>query len=222
MFRRFVSALAAAALLTPGLALAGPAPKNSEKKAATAIVDKKVSAQAPLEVVKMGNAEVQAALGRKGTTVEDLANTVEGFVDFGELAKRALGKEWEKLNAKQRAEFSETMKGLLRASYAQKAIGQSEADIRYGEQSIEGDEALVKTTLVVKKDAFPVDYRLYREDAKSPWRIYDVITDEVSLVETYKGQFRSLIAKKGYEGLLSTLKAKRDQLEKNADKKVKG
>ena len=43
---------------------------------------------------------------------------------------------------------------------------------------------------------------------------YDVVTDEVSLVETYRGQFRKLLAEKGFDGLLSTLKRKRDQLEK--------
>lgn len=177
---------------------------------------------APTAVVKDGNAAVQKVLNQKDATVETLANTVDGFVDFAELAKRALGKDWDKLNKKQQDDFVATMKGLLRASYAQKAIGQGTADVQYGKETIAANEATVPTTLVVKKDKFPVDYKLYRADEKSPWKIYDVVTDEVSLVETYRGQFRKLIADKGYDGLLSTLKAKKEQLEKQSAQPVGG
>lgn len=171
----------------------------------------------PLDVVKTGNADVQKAANAPGATVEQLATVVEKFVDFEELAKRALGKEWDKLTPAQRKDFSDTMKGLLRASYAQKAIGQAKADVKYGNETLKGDEATVSTTVTVKKDQIPVDYKLYKAAGKAgSWRIYDVITDEVSLVETYAGQFRKLIADKGFDGLLSTLKAKRAQLEKSA------
>jgi phospholipid transport system substrate-binding protein len=170
----------------------------------------------PLEVVKTGNADVQKAANEPGATVEQLASVVEKFVDFEELAKRALGKEWDKLTPAQRKDFADTMKGLLRASYAQKAIGQAKADVKYGKETLKGDEATVNTTITVKKDQIPVDYKLYKAAGKGGWRIFDVVTDEVSLVETYAGQFRKLIADKGFDGLLSTLKTKRAQLEKSA------
>ncbi|MBU8894776.1 ABC transporter substrate-binding protein [Corallococcus sp. H22C18031201] len=170
---------------------------------------------APLTVVKSGNADVQKAANAPGATVQSLASVVEKFVDFSELAKRALGeKAWEGLTPAQRKDFTETMTGLLRASYAQKAIGQAKADVKYGKETIQGNEATVVTTLTVKKDEIPVDYKLFRTTPKAEWRIFDVVTDEVSLVETYKGQFRKILNDKGFEGLLSTLKAKRAQLEK--------
>lgn len=171
----------------------------------------------PMEVVKTSNVEVQKAATAPNATVEQLATVVEKFVDFEELAKRALGKTWDTLTPAQRKDFSDTMKGLLRASYAQKAIGQGNAKVTYGKETIKGEEATVTTVLAVKKDKVPVDYKLYRTGGgKGPWRIYDVITDEVSLVETYRGQFRKLMAEQGFEGLMKTLKAKREQLEKGA------
>lgn len=178
----------------------------------------------PLSVVKSGNDTVQKAANAPGATVESLATVVEKFVDFGELAKRALGdKTWATLTPAQQKEFSDTMTGLLRASYAQKAIGQAQAQVKYGKESVKGNEATVNTTLTLKKDQIPVDYRLYRGAAQGEWRIYDVVTDEVSLVDTYKGQFRKLLGDKGFDGLLSTLKSKRAQLEKqNAAQSAKG
>ncbi len=170
----------------------------------------------PTQVVKQGNEELQRILQDKDASVDALAQKADEFVDFVELAKRALGKEWDKLSVKQRQEFSTTMKELLRASYAQKAMGQGTAKTEYGKETVKGDEAEVATTIVVSKDRIPVVYRLYRVSPEAGWRIFDVVTDEVSLVETYRGQFRRIIADRGYDGLLQTLKQKRDQLEKRA------
>lgn len=167
----------------------------------------------PSDVVKRGNQAVQSALAGKEASAERVAKTVEGFVDFGELAKRALGTEWPKLSKRQQEEFSSTMKGLLRASYAQRALGQGSAEIEYAGEKREGAEAEVPTTFVVKKDRIPVTYRLYQ--AGRGWKIFDVVTDDVSLVDTYRTQFRKLIADKGVEGLLTTLKNKRAQLERS-------
>ncbi|CAM4235605.1 ABC transporter substrate-binding protein [Corallococcus sp. ZKHCc1 1396] len=169
----------------------------------------------PLNVVKSGNADVQKAANAPGATVQSLASVVEKFVDFEELAKRAMGeKAWAGLTPTQRKDFTDTMTGLLRASYAQKAIGQAKAEVAYGKESVQGNEATVDTKLTVKADQVPVDYKLYRTSAKTDWRIYDVITDEVSLVDTYSGQFRKILQTKGFDGLMTTLKSKRAQLEK--------
>ncbi|HEX8820014.1 MAG TPA: ABC transporter substrate-binding protein [Archangium sp.] len=173
------------------------------------------AAPGPLEVVKSGNADVQKVAAAPGAKVEQLAKAVERFVDFGELSKRALGKQWDSLTPAQREDFSATMEGLLKASYAQKALGQGKAQVRYGKESVEGNEATVSTTLKVQQDEVPVEYKLFREDGKGEWRIYDIVTDDVSLLETYQGQFRKLLADKGFDGLLTTLKTKRAQLEKS-------
>ncbi len=172
----------------------------------------------PLAVVKAADADVQKVLANDAT-IEKLAATADGYIDFGELAKRALGqKEWSKLDKKKQDDFSATMKGLLRASYAQKAIGDGKngTKFEYVGEKIAANEATVEARLVTKEDKFPVSYKLFRPDAKGSWKIYDVITDDVSLVGTYSDQFRKLIADKGFDGLLTTLKTKRDQLEKPA------
>lgn len=172
----------------------------------------------PLTVVKAADAEIKKVLQAPNATTTKLAERADEFVDFAELAKRAMGTEWPKLNKKQQDEFTATMKGLLRASYAQKAVndgrGASGAKVEYEPEKIEGNEAVVNTKLQIKADTFPVVYKLYRTAAKGSWRIYDVVTDEVSLVATYSDQFRQVISKKGFDGLLKSLKDKQESLEK--------
>lgn len=180
--------------------------------------------QTPTGVVRSANDEVQAILKTEGATVDQLSQKADVYIDFVELAKRALGKEWPKLNKKQQDEFSTTMRELLRVSYAQKALvdGKGGPAIAYVGEKLTGAEAIVSTTLQVKKDTFPVEYKLFKADAKAGWKIYDVVTDGVSLVSTYADQFRQLMAKKGFDGLLSTIKAKRDQLAANANAPANG
>ncbi len=181
-----------------------------------AVVALAAATSSPLAVVKNADVEVQKVLKAPDPTVDKLASKADEYVDFIELAKRALGEQWTKVSKAQQAEFSNTMKGLLRASYAQKAISDSrgEAKFDYGEEKVAGNEAIVNTSLVSANDKVPVIYKLYRPTANGSWKIYDVVTDDVSLVATYNDQFRQVIAKKGFPGLLSSLKAKRDQLEK--------
>ena len=176
----------------------------------------------PLAVVQNIDAEVQKVLKSDNPTVEKLAERADTFVDFGELARRAMGSDWNGLKKKQQDEFTATMKGLLRASYAQKAISDDRvaATVEYGAEKIEGNEATVPSTLTLKKDKFEVIYKLYRPNEKAAWRVYDVITDEVSLVGTYQDQFRKVMAKSGFDGLLEQLKKKKEKVEAdNAAKK---
>ena len=178
----------------------------------------------PLAVVKSADAEVQKLLSAPDATTEKLAARADEFVDFAELAKRAMGAEWAKLNKKQQDEFSATMKGLLRASYAQKAVVGSKdgaARVEYGDEKVEGNEAVVATKMTMKKDVISVVYKLFRADPKGSWRVYDVVTEEQSLVGTYSDQFRTVMGKKGFDGLLKSLQTRRDSLEKeNAEKSV--
>ncbi len=177
----------------------------------------------PLAVVKTADAEVQRVLSAPDASTARLAARADEFVDFAELARRAMGAHWARLSKKQQDDFSATMKGMLRASYAQKAVndgrGGNGAKIEYGDEKVEGNEAIVSTKLSVKQDTYPVVYKLYRPDPKGAWRVYDVITDEVSLVSTYADQFRKTMDTKGFDALLKTLKDKQESLEKqNAEK----
>ncbi|MCL2012604.1 MAG: ABC transporter substrate-binding protein [Cystobacterineae bacterium] len=172
-------------------------------------------AQSPSEVVRQGNAEVEKLLNAKADA-EALAKSIESFVDFGELAKRSLGGKWKELSKKQQVEFAETMKGLLKASYVQKTAGGSAnlSNAQLEREELHSTDASVYATLQSGKNRIPVEYRLYK--TKAGWRVFDIVTDEVSLVQTYEEQFRKFLAKRSYGELLKTLQSKREQLEQAA------
>ena len=172
-------------------------------------------AASPLQILKNGSGELQTLVAKADTTTDQLAAKADGFIDFAELARRSLGAHWAKLKPAQQVELIGALKAVLKASYATQVLGQGKptSSTVWGEEKITGDEAVVKSTVEIAGERVPVDYRLFRKDAKAEWRVYDVVTDGVSLIDAYADQFRAVIAKKGIDGLLETLKKRRAQLE---------
>ncbi|HBK80242.1 MAG TPA: organic solvent tolerance ABC transporter substrate-binding protein, partial [Nitrospinae bacterium] len=55
----------------------------------------------------------------------------------------------------------------------------------------------------------PITYRLHKVDGK--WRVYDVAVKGISLINTYRQQFRSIIRRSSYAELVKILRRKRDE-----------
>jgi phospholipid transport system substrate-binding protein len=168
----------------------------------------------PLETVKSGYEDVQKAANARGATVEKVALAVDKFVDFEELARRALGDAWSTLTPSQRKELTGAMRGMLRAFYARRILGNANTEVAYGQELVEGNEASVRTSVTAEGTRIPITYKLYRSGPKAKsWRIYDIVTADVSLLEDYRSQFRVLLEEKGFNGLLAAIKARRAEAE---------
>lgn len=168
----------------------------------------------PLETVKSGYADVQKAANAPGATIEKVAQAVDRFVDFEELARRALGDTWSRITPTQRKELTGAMRSMLRAFYAQRILSKPDNEVTYGQELLQGNEATVSTLVMVEGNRIPITYKLYRAAPKDKsWRIYDIVTADVSLLEDYRGQFSQLLADQGFNGLLSAVKARQAQVE---------
>ena len=56
----------------------------------------------------------------------EVRKVVGSFLDYGELARRALARHWETLTPKQRDEFVETLRELVERSYLKQVHGDAE------------------------------------------------------------------------------------------------
>ena len=141
-----------------------------------------------------------------------LEKVVGDRFNYEEMAKRTLAAQWQKLDAKQRAEFVDLFMKLLTNSYADKVEGYSGEQIHYLNERLEGDYAEVRTKAASGKVEIPLDYRLLSKGGD--WRVYDVVVDGVSLVSNYRGQFAKIIRTSGYDDLVKQLREKSDQFVK--------
>jgi len=125
--------------------------------------------------------------------------------DFEETAKRALGKHWQSLGAKDREEFVSLFADLLERAYISRIERYSGEKVTYAGDSIDGDVATVKTRFAAKRGTeVPVDYRMLKRGDR--WLVYDVNVEGVSLVANYRTQFNKIIQTTSYQELITKMK----------------
>lgn len=153
-------------------------------------------------------------------TKNEIKERASELFNYEELCKRALGEHWAKMPEKTRTEFVATLRELIERNYTNQLRTNLEYEVSYGEEQVEGQEAKISTQIKIrtkgKSTNATIDYRMIQTD--KGWMVYDVITDEVSLVRNYRSQFQRIINSSGYDGLLSRMKTKLTE-EKDKDAK---
>jgi phospholipid transport system substrate-binding protein len=130
--------------------------------------------------------------------------------DFPEISRRSLAVHWQARTPAERQQFVALFGDLLEHSYISKIEAYSGEKILYLGETIDGNQAIVRTRIVGKQGAeIPVDYRMLVESGR--WRAYDVSIEGVSLVANYRSQFNSIIQRSGYPDLVGKLKARQDE-----------
>ena len=136
---------------------------------------------------------------------------VDQVFDWQETGKRALARHWQPLKPEQRQEFSGLFADLVQRSYVGKIEAYAGEKISYVGDTVEGEQATVKTKLITKSQSeIPIDYRMQKEGDR--WRVYDVLIEGVSLVGNYRTQFNRIIQQSGYDELVKKMKTKQDEL----------
>jgi phospholipid transport system substrate-binding protein len=131
----------------------------------------------------------------------------EDIFDFTETAKRSLGRHWQPRTAAERREFVDLFANLLERSYLSKIELYSGEKIAYLGDTIDGDQATVRTRIATKHGTeIPVDYKMYRHGDR--WLVYDVIIEGVSLIANYRTQFNKIIQTSSYQELVRKMKTK--------------
>ena len=149
--------------------------------------------------------------------VRQIANEI---FDFGEIARRSLGRYWQPLSDAQRTEFVGLFGDLLERSYISKIELYGGEKIIYSGERMDGDLAIVSTKIITKNGTeVPIDYRLFRRGDR--WMVYDVNIEGISLVSNYRTQFNKIIQSNGYNTLVDRMKAKQTESLEDASQKKK-
>lgn len=157
-------------------------------------------------VLKTKTTERRAALRR----------AIEPSFNFGDTARLALGRHWRDRTEPERKQFVTLFGELLELTYFSRIEAYSGEKVVYLGDSAEGDYATVRTRIVTKKDQeIPVDYRTRKVDAR--WVVYDIIIENIGLVQNYRSQFNSIIQTSSYQELLRKVEAKLADLRAKRD-----
>jgi len=157
-------------------------------------------------ILRSSGGEAQIAAARE----TELDSLLGSLLDYDELSKRALRDHWDELSVAHRTEFVDLLRKLVQRSYRRNMQSTLDFHITYGDQTGTSDEALVHTLARSKKNRrapeVSIDYALAKRG--SEWRVFDVVTDGVSMVGNYRSQFNRIIRKEGWDALLAKMRAR--------------
>jgi phospholipid transport system substrate-binding protein len=140
---------------------------------------------------------------------EQLKQILFARFDFSEMAKRSLGANWRRRTPKEQEEFVRLFTDLLERAYADTIESYGDEKIVYVGERLDGGYADISSKVLTSKgEEFSLNYRAHFVGGE--WRVYDVVVENISMVNNYRSQFNRVITNASYEELVRRLKDKAD------------
>ena len=127
--------------------------------------------------------------------------------DFSEMARRALGAHWRRRTATEQQEFVQLFTELLERQYAGIIESYTDEKIVYVSERTDGAFAEVNSKIFTAKgQELSINYKA--QLVGQEWKVYDVIAEEISMVNNFRSQFNRVISSSSYDELVRRLKEK--------------
>lgn len=146
------------------------------------------------------------APGQKAARLRLIEQSALRRLDYPEMAKRSLEETWDRLTPAQRNEFVRLFSELLKASYADKLDDFAKSRVTYEGESQKGDAAEVRVLVWRTNDKIPVKFQL--RNSPQGWMVYDLVIEDVSLVDNFRTEFGRIIKASSYAGLIKCFQLK--------------
>jgi phospholipid transport system substrate-binding protein len=166
-------------------------------------------ADSALQPLRVGIDRVFHALGdpaldgKAGERRHVIHGLTQDLFDWMEMGQRLLGSLWEERTDSERVHFVALLARMIDAHVLALAPDGGDTIVWKGE-TIAGGLATIRTTMMKRGRPLTLDYRVILRDDR--WRVYDVAIDDVSLLGSYRAQFRQIIKTSSYEALVDTLR----------------
>ena len=139
---------------------------------------------------------------------------LNALVDYDQMAKDALGKEWDnpKRTDAEKKEFTELLKQLIQKNYKKKLTQTLHYAIDYKGEDVKaaGGDVIVHTEAKNKEDkrdtTVLIDYVLRKKGAG--FIVVDLVPEGSSMIKTYNKEFKKVIEKDGFPAVLTKMKDK--------------
>lgn len=146
----------------------------------------------------------------------ELRKTINQLFDFQELGKRALVDHWATLNDAQHAEFINLLQRLIERNYLLKITKANTFTLLWFPE-VTGPDFLTER-FKIKSNKYKSSIQLKMMQKAGKWVVFDMVIDDVSLLENYKSQFNKIINEKGFDRLLKKMRKKLKELESDDTK----
>ncbi|MBC7802621.1 MAG: ABC transporter substrate-binding protein [Candidatus Parcubacteria bacterium] len=162
-----------------------------------------------LEVVEIIQKDKDIQKGDRKKVVALIEAKVLPHFNFAAMTASAVGRNWEKATAEQRARVMDEFKTLLIRTYssALAAYSSQKFDFRpLRAKPTDTDVTVYVRVMQPGNQPVTIDYDM--EKRAGGWKVWDVRVGGISLVANYRTEFDNLIRESGIDGLIKALNAK--------------
>ena len=169
------------------------------------VADEKIDAE---EFLKSNLDAVFAVLQKKDLTPQaknsEVVEIVTPMFNFPLMAKLSLGRKyWPDLTQDKKDRFTELFVKRLRKSYLDKLTTYTDEKISYESPVAVKKKIHIPTHLISKGKKISMLYKLY--PSSNIWKIYDIEIQGVSIIRSYRSQFREILQKGTFDDLLQRM-----------------
>jgi phospholipid transport system substrate-binding protein len=202
MFPAFVRIATLAA--TAAFVIVGGARAQAEIQAPDLLV-KNVT----LEVVDIIQKDKDIQKGDRKKVVALIEAKVLPHFNFQAMTASAVGRNWEKASAEQKARLQEEFKTLLVRTYSSALASYSNQKFDFRPLRAKPTDTDVTVNVrIIQSGTEPVTIDYDMEKRPGGWKVWDVRVGGISLVANYRTEFDNQIREGGVDGLIKTLYAK--------------
>jgi phospholipid transport system substrate-binding protein len=134
---------------------------------------------------------------------ETVFKLVKERINFKEMSRRILATNWNVASEEQKNEFISLFEQILLNTYWSRIKRYSGERIDYVSVSSNNEDYATVDTVIVKDDTdiqIPISYRMKR--FVNIWFAYDFTVERLSLVQSYRNEYRAIAKNHGVDGLL--------------------
>lgn len=200
-FVRFATLAAAAGIFAAGAARA--------QAPADGVAPDQLVKTVTLEVVDIIQKDKDIQKGDRKKVIALIEAKVLPHFNFQAMTSSAVGRNWDKASAEQKARLMEEFKTLLVRTYSSALASYSNQKFDFRPLRAKPTDTDVTVNVrIMQSGSQPVTIDYDMEKRPGGWKVWDVRVGGISLVANYRTEFDNQIRESGVEGLIKTLVAK--------------
>ncbi len=167
--------------------------------------------ESPGKIVKKTVEQVLSILNDKNLNEDQrkdiVFQIVKERINFKEMSRRILATNWKIADDEQKNQFISLFEQILLNTYWQRIKQYTGERVEYVTESSDTEGYSTVDTIIVKDKTnieIPISYRMKR--FVNIWFAYDFTVENLSLVQSYRNEYRAIAKNNGVDGLLEQMK----------------
>lgn len=176
-----------------------------------------------LEVVGIIQKDKDIQGGDHKKVIPIIETKVLPHFNFQAMTQSAVGRNWDKANPEQKSKLVEEFKTLLVRTYSSALASYSNQKFDFRPLRAKPTDTDVTVNVrILQSGNQPVTLDYDMEKRPNGWKVWDVRVGGISLVANYRTEFDNAIREGGVDGLIKTLHAKNNSLERGSSAAAPG